>query len=207
MDLSRVVGDVATLKGGGTLVVFLACHALRHGYKATIYTYNLQVFDPLWFQTPGTNLSEKLIAQREAKKKRKLHHAIRGYLDFLSLGGELRFEDLTSKLIQSYLADSKPILTGLSSTYLYRCAREYGPEMIDDDIRGVPAGHFVVLCGYDELQNTILIADPLHPNPLSDSHLYSSSVERVICAILLGILTYDANLLIIEPKGQQERSE
>jgi hypothetical protein len=27
-----------------------------------------------------------------------------------------------------------------------------------------------------------------------------------VCAILLGILTYDANLLIIEPRKQAERS-
>lgn len=71
--------------------------------------------------------------------------------------------------------------------------------MRDDDVRGDPSGHFVVLCGYDKDSGTVLVADPLQPNPLSESHIYGIAVERVICAILLGILTYDANLLIIEP--------
>ncbi len=199
LDLHSVVEDVAQLETGGTLAVFLACHALRRGYRATIYTYNLQVFDPTWFQDTNISLVDKLQAQGKAKKHWKLRHATNGYLDFLELGGQLRFEDLTPNLIESYLADSKPILTGLSATYLYRSPREYGTEMVDDDVRGTPSGHFVVLCGYESETGTIHVADPLQPNPLSDSHIYGIAVERVICAILLGILTYDANLLIIEP--------
>ena len=34
------------LDQGGTLDVFLANHALQRGYKATILTYNLDLFDP-----------------------------------------------------------------------------------------------------------------------------------------------------------------
>ena len=47
------------------------------------------------------------------------------------------------------------------------------------------------------------MADPMLPNPVSKSHQYLVSINRLICSILLGILTYDANLLIIEenPKG------
>jgi hypothetical protein len=44
-----------------------------------------------------------------------------------------------------------------------------------------------------------MIADPLRPNPVSDSRYYEAPIDRVVGAILLGILTYDANLLIIEP--------
>ncbi len=199
MDLAGVVNDVAQLQTGGTLAVFLACHALRRGYRATIFTYNLQVFDPTWFRDSGFSLADKLHAQGKAKRRWKLRRATKGYLEFLELGGELRFEDLTPNLIEDYLSSSKPILTGLSSTYLYRSPREYGVNMDDDDVRGDPSGHFVVLCGYDKEAGTILIADPLEPNPFSESHIYAIAVERVICAILLGILTYDANLLIIEP--------
>lgn len=197
--LPGVVNDVAQLETGGTLAVFLACHALRRGYKATIYTYNLQVFDPTWFLSSSVDLADKLRAQGKVKKRWKLRHATKGYLEFLELGGQLHFEDLTPELIESYLVNSKPILTGLSSTYLYRSPREYGTDMLDDDIRGDPSGHFVVLCGYDKQAGTVLVADPLEPNPYYDNQIYDIAVERVICAILLGILTYDANLLIIEP--------
>ncbi|MFH1021272.1 MAG: C39 family peptidase, partial [Pseudomonadota bacterium] len=49
ITLTKVIDEVKSLETGGTLDVFLACHALRRGYKARIYTYNLQVFDPTWF--------------------------------------------------------------------------------------------------------------------------------------------------------------
>jgi len=103
-------------------------------------------------------------------------------------------------LIRKYLNRAIPILTGLSATYLYRSPREFGPHAEYDDIRGEASGHFVVLCGYDQKPKNVLVADPLLPNPVSDSHQYVININRVICAILLGILTYDANLLIIEPE-------
>ena len=68
-----------------------------------------------------------------------------------------------------------------------------------DDVRGRPAGHFVVLCGYDMVSRSLLIADPLYPNPVKDQQIYSLRTERVLHSILLGVLTYDANLLILEP--------
>ena len=46
LPLETVIEEVESLEGGGTLAVLLACHALRRGYDATIYTYNLKVLDP-----------------------------------------------------------------------------------------------------------------------------------------------------------------
>lgn len=202
LPLDEVVKDVAVLEGGGTLAVFLACHALRRGYQATIFTYNLQVFDPTWLIDPSLDIRKKLNLQQRIKHRNILKTATQGYLEFLDLGGTLRFEDLTSSLIQQYLAAGIPILTGLSATYLYRCMREISDTCVDDDVRGEPAGHFVVLCGFDPFDETVRVADPLTPNPLApDTHYYNLRVERVICSILLGILTYDANLLIIEPRN------
>jgi hypothetical protein len=125
-------------------------------------------------------------------------------LDFIELGGSLRFEDLTGALIRKYLNRGIPVLTGLSSTYLYRVAREYGPEDDSDDVRGEPAGHFVVLCGYSKDTREVLVADPFLTNP-TGTNQYLVNIDRLICAILLGILTYDANLLIIEPRKQRKQ--
>ena len=137
------------------------------------------------------------------KRVKKLHEASEAYSEFLSRGGKIQFEDLTPGLIRRYLKKSVPVLTGLSATYLYRTAREYGAACDYDDVRGDPSGHFVVLCGYDQTEREVLVADPMLPNPVSKSHQYLVSINRLICSILLGILTYDANLLIIEenPKG------
>jgi hypothetical protein len=204
IGLDEVIGDIRMLKDGGTLAVFLACAALKRGFRATIYTYNVQVFDPTWF-APGIDLSEKLREQARIKHSAKLKDATSGYLEFLQLGGKLRFVDLTTRLLRGILKRRLPILTGLSSTYLYREPREYGPNDVPDDIRGEPTGHFVLLSGYHRLGRTIMINDPLTPNPTSATPNYAVNIDRVICSILLGVLTYDANLLVIHPQKHNNR--
>lgn len=199
--LDQVIEEVPHLEDGGTLDVLLACHALRRGYQAKIFTYNVQIFDPTWFESrlDARSMKERLRKQVEFKASAKLAVATEAYIEFLDRGGRLRFEDLNPGLVRKYLNRGIPVLTGLSSTYLYRSAREHGPNQDFDDVRGFPSGHFVVLCGYDPNSRQVLVADPLGSNPVSASHRYEVSIDRVIGSILLGILTYDANLLIIEP--------
>ncbi len=198
IPLERVVAEVAPLPQGGTLAVSLACHALRHGFDATIYTYNLQIFDPTWFEQ-GVDLADKLRKQVRRRPVSRLRHATDAYLEFLELGGEILFEDLTGALLRGYLRKEIPILTGLSATYLYGCARERDDAY--DDVGGEPAGHFVVLCGYDRPTREVTVADPLRDNPRYASHYYRVGMERLLAAILLGVVTYDANLLVISPEG------
>ena len=200
MPLEKVIAEVEPLPGGGTLAVSLACHALERGYTADIYTYNLQVFDPTWFTSVGS-IAERLRSQRKAKTGQKLAVATSAYLRFLDLGGRLKFQDLTRNLIRRMLYRKTPILTGLSATYLYGCAREFREEY--DDVRGEPAGHFVVVYGYDRKHRQVMVADPLQDNPLYGEHYYEVNVDRLVGAIFLGILTYDANLLVIAPKNHK----
>jgi hypothetical protein len=202
ISLDKVIGQVKQLKGGGTLAVLLGCHALRRGYRAKLYTYNLRVFDPTWFAAGAAALEQRLQSRMKVKHDPKLQTASKAYLEFLRLGGTINFEDLTSTMIRGLLKRSIPILTGLSATFLYRTAREtaIGNKTVYDDINGEPAGHFVVLCGYQAQDRTALVADPLLPNPMSRSQIYTVHLSRLICAIMLGILTYDANLLVITPR-------
>ncbi|HUW51265.1 MAG TPA: C39 family peptidase [Sulfuricella sp.] len=201
-ELGEVIARTRKLEqGGGTFAVFLACDALRKGYEATIYTYNLTVFDPTWFAA-GVDIAERLRQQREVKKESRLRHATEGYLEFLRLGGHLRLTDLSRPLIRGLLRRGFPILTGLSSTYLYRAAREYGPNDIPDDVRGAPSGHFVVISGYNRKKRTVLISDPYGAHPYGPSREYWANIDRALGAVLLGIVTHDANLLIIHPRRQ-----
>jgi hypothetical protein len=62
-------------------------------------------------------------------------------------------------------------------------------------------GHFVVLTGYLQDKREVLVADPYKSNPLASTRYYAVKIHRLIGAILLGIMTYDANLLVIEPKA------
>lgn len=198
LPLDQVIAGVRALPTGGTLAVSLGCHALRRGYRATIYTCNLQVFDPTWF-APGVIVPEKLRAQRAVKPSGRLALATEAYLEFFELGGRLRYEDLNGALFRRYLRRGIPILTGLSATHLYRCARERDRDGGYDDVAGVPVGHFVVLSGYDPKTREVLVADPLENNPGFGTQNYRVKMDRLIASILLGIVTYDANLLVIEP--------
>lgn len=211
VSLNTVVDSFRTItdEGRGTLAVMLGTDALSRGYQATLYTFNLQVFDPTWFNTDGeasaSVLRQKLSAQRAARahesdRDTRLIVATDSYLEYLELGGKICFRELNSRLISSQIKAGKPLLTGLSATYLYRCAREYGPNDVYDDVRGMPSGHFVVIHGYDAVERTVLIADPLANNPGFESQQYIVPMPRLIAAIMLGILTYDANLLVIEPQ-------
>jgi hypothetical protein len=199
VTLDQVIADTRTLDQGGTLDVFLANHALQRGYAATILTYNLDLFDPTWFGLPNEEFRERLAAQAKVKPWRRLQTATHGYDEFLKLGGKLELKDLEPALLRKHLQRG-PLITGLSATYLYRAVRDIPATNADDDVRGEPVGHFVVLTGYRRDTREILIADPLRANPLVGSRYYAVQVQRLIGAILLGVMTYDANLLIIEPK-------
>jgi hypothetical protein len=203
VPLARLVEEIPMLaEGGGTLEVMLGVHALRRGYRATMHTFNLRVFDPTWFDHPSV-LEKKLEAQLAARKHPKIRLATLGYLDFLRLGGRVRFGDLTSSKIRAPLQRQLPILTGLSATYLHRSKRELPETNVDDDVRGDPVGHFVVLCGYDRKHRSVMVADPLeHPHEVKRK--YTVPIARVVGAIFLGVLTYDASILVIEPREERE---
>lgn len=206
IDLPELIGQVGRLEEGGTLAVLLGCHALARGYSATLYTYNLQVFDPTWFRH-GVDLIDKLRTQRAAKPIPRLQVATDAYLEYLERGGAIRMETFSVHLLRKYLRAGVPILTGLSATFLYGEARERvldtptdaGVTVIPDDIHGMPAGHFVVLCGYDVERREAIVADPLENNPLSRDRKYAVDIDRVFASIMLGVVTYDANLLILKP--------
>lgn len=206
VPLNQVVKEVKQLKSGGTLAVMLGNHALKRGYSAKIYTYNLNVFDPTWFKYSSKKMVRNLKEQMNFKlKRRKLQVASRAYIKFLEWGGEIGYAELNAELIKKYIKNGNPILTGLSATYLYGTAREIPQFDIYDSIKGEPAGHFVVISGYDEDKDCVCIADPMEPNPLGKGQLYSVSFTRLINSILLGIVTYDANLLIIEPDNEKHK--
>lgn len=203
IPLRQVITEIQTLETGGTLAVFLALHALKRGYHTIIYNYNLELFDPSWFGLQQLNLAKKLMQQAKAKSDAKLHTATHAYLKFLRLGGELGFETLDPLLFKRYFNRGLPILAALSATFLYLESRVRLWDDKEDDIRGVSAGHFVVLHGYDERKGIIHVADPLHRESDRYGENYTIDVHRVIDAILLGVLSHDANLLILQPKTQR----
>jgi hypothetical protein len=203
VPLHELVRQIPQLPDGGTLGVLLGLHALRRGYDARLYTYNLRMFDPTWF-APGRDVVGRLQLQARHARSPRVRMASLAYVEFLELGGEVRLEDLTPALLRRHLKEGVPLLTGLNATYLYRCARERSRnhKIVADDVAGEPTGHFVVIHGYDKRARQVFVADPYGRLPPLRGQRYTVSIERLLCAIMLGIVTYDANILVIRPGGR-----
>jgi hypothetical protein len=198
VDLTRLIERVDSLPSGGTMAVFLGIDALQRGLSAKIYSYDLKVFDPSWKGLGSVQITDKLQAQLKYKKGKRFTASSDAYMEFIALGGQLVFEDLTPDLLDQIFDLELPILVGLNATYLYGVKREYTDRhdvAHADDLKGHAVGHFVVLCGRNG--DLVRVADPFYDNPLGAGHFYDVDVQRLIRAILLGAITYDANLLIL----------
>jgi len=200
LALDEILGDIAFLEEGGTLAVHLGIDALRRGFHARLHSFNLQVFDPSWAGRSMAGLDAALAARADVSSDPKLLESIHAYRDFLQGGGIVDLSDISAGLLRDYFDRGLPVLAGLSATYLYGGPRERvdGDRLVYDDVAGEPQGHFVVLCGFDGPR--VVVADPFKENPSGD-HYYPVEVDRLIQAILLGVLTYDGNLLVVGRDG------
>ena len=199
-DLARLIEEVPQFEEGGTFGVHLGLHALRRGFGARIISYNLRVFDPTWASLDPDALIDKLeqrIPTLRSDKARAQHLA---YVEFLRLGGEVAFLDLTPDSLGQLVGQKCPLIVGLSSTYLYQAPREQ-PDGREDDVGGQPVGHFVVVNGWDAAARTVIVSDPFERNPYNPDGEYRVDVSRFISAVMLGIVSYDANLLLIRPRS------
>lgn len=206
IPLENLVKAVERSLSGGTLGPLLGNHALSNGFDAAIYINNLDVFDPTWFENGKAKpilLYNKLEEQMKYKKDPGIQQVSKAYLKYLTLGGQVYFKSLEVPVLQHYFDQKIPIIAGLNATYLYRSPRETYIEGVSvfDDIKGTSCGHFVVLCGYEDRFKNVIIADPHRENPLSHNNYYKVSSHRLLNAIMLGISSCDANMLIIRPKS------
>jgi hypothetical protein len=200
VSLQEVIQSVDSLPDGGTLAVMLGIDALNKGFKARIFSYNLKMFDPSWEHCSNAELVELLEQQLKYKAGKRFTRATRAYQNFLRMGGEIILHYMHRDVLESYLTKDVPILTGLNATYLYNSKREYTDRKnrsVYHDLKGVPTGHFVVVSGME--QETVFVADPFKENPISGDSYYKVDLNRLINAILLGSMTYDANMLVILP--------
>ena len=199
----EIISALERNEDGGTLAVYLGIVALNRGMNARIFTYDLRIFDPTWCALSAGGLKEKILARFPYLKDEKRKRAAEAYVRFLDMGGELAFDELTHSLFKSIIDNGHPVLAGLSATYLYRQPRErWDPKWkahVDDDIAGEPTGHFVVISGYDHWGRRLTVLDPFEEAPVNEIGQIQVDTDRLINAILLGDVTYDAVLLEVWP--------
>ena len=135
----------------------------------------------------------------EHKTSRRFLAVADAYIKYLEAGGEISFDDMSTGLLAKHLNENLPVLCGLCATYLYDCAREVfeNGQAHFDDIKGELTGHFVVAYHINS-SGFLQIADPYHANPLASNKYYEVPVQKFINAVHLGIVSYDANILIIK---------
>jgi hypothetical protein len=206
IDLDTVIKETPKLPGGGTLGVHLSVHALSRGYEVDTWMCSVRHMDPTWFQKP-TDILAKLRARADAKGLRsdpRYGPALEAAEQYIELGGRLVWGDITPELLGARLERGTPLLTGTNGTYLYQCARE--TEAGVDDVAGDAFGHFIVICGYRSSDQTVSIADPLMDNPAHGTKYYRATVYRLLGAIFLGVTSDDGNLMLIRPKGWEQKA-
>jgi hypothetical protein len=207
VDVPQVAGEIDRNEDGGTLAVHLAIASLRRGYHARIFAYDLRIFDPTWCGLSMPELAAKVRARIPHLTREKTRVAAEAYLEYLRLGGEVGCNELTPALIKAILDRDHPVLAGLSATYLYRMPRERHDPMthalLEDDVAGDPTGHFVVISGYEQWGRRFTVLDPSSHVPMADGGGQQVvDAQRLINAILLGDLTYDAVLLELWPAAE-----
>lgn len=193
--LDDIIAETPRNPDGGTLAVNLGISALKNGFRPSIYPFGVQIFDPTWKRLNHRDLIKKLEARYRSVTGKRQRRSVGAYVAYLNLGGRIVFRDPAKQLFVDVLRRGHPILTGVSATVLYGTPREHEDRY--DDIRGEPTGHFVVIAGYHPAQNKFVVVDPFENLPFTKSGKYRVDAERLIAAILLGDVTYDAVALVL----------
>ncbi|HEU0052690.1 MAG TPA: hypothetical protein VFQ39_05915, partial [Longimicrobium sp.] len=103
VEVEDVIGELERNEDGGTLAVYLGISALRRGYRARIFSYDLRIFDPTWADLPPATLAEKIHARFPYLRDAKRLAAARAYIRFLEMGGEMAFAELTPGLLKEII--------------------------------------------------------------------------------------------------------
>lgn len=222
--LGELLDRVHRNPDGGTQAVHLGQLALDLGYRARLYPLGVQVFDPTWWELEDPEIVGKLEARAAGLPAGPRRAEVAAWHRFMVAGGYIAFQEPTAGLLVRVLAQGRPLICGLSATWLYREARTNPRTNRDDDVHGEPQGHFVTVTGYTGGGLHFHIADPSddavpfhgdpepagEPSPLPPARgRYPLRAERLIHAILLGDGTRDAVLLEVwpPPHGPRRRSE
>ena len=195
---------------GGTLATHLGLLAIELGWRVRLYPLGTRIFDPTWWELEPAELVELLSARGERLPDGPARDETLAWRDVLAAGGKIRFVEPEPAVLVDILGRDRPIVCGLSATWLYREARTDPDTNQYDAVHGLPTGHFVTLAGYTGGGRHIHVVDPSPTAPFDAGGArtpdgprragrYPLPASRLIHAILLGDTTGDAVLLELWP--------
>jgi hypothetical protein len=194
--VDEVISDTRRNADGGTLGVYLGISALRNGFRPTIYTYNLRIFDPTWRRLSPPEISGKLRERRRFVRSRRLKRAIAAYVEYLGMGCRVPVFRARCGFLVGLLQTGHPILTGFERN-VPLWVRSRTQRGVRRRFAASPRGISSSCAGYYPRSDRFVVRDPSSNIPFSRNGKYTVEARRLIAAILLGDVTYDANLLVL----------
>lgn len=182
----------------GTFITCLGMYALEKNLDATIYTYDLDVFDLTW--NNGTDellyhLNKMLLKCNTEDEMKRL--AIQYYIEFLKNGGHIEICPDFNFTFNNIFSKERAVIAGVSSQILYRGSRIN--DNGDYDIYGKQEGHFIIAepAVNASYMGIVDISDPYGLKSKYGKLNYSITFDTFVQAVLQSTHTHDGAWLEI----------
>jgi hypothetical protein len=154
-SLSEILANVKMFPSG-TPPSYLALGAKKLGYKTKLISFDVDYVDPSWKNASKKEIAEKLRKRLPTLKDKSAKMRTRGLLTALKGGVDLEIQIPSEKILIGYLKGGIPPIITLSYNVLHNYKRKFNDKQ--DDVKGHPSGHYVVVSGYDD--KNLIITDP-----------------------------------------------
>lgn len=193
-SLSKILSDLGITDQDATHLPQLARHLNDNDIETVIVSSNPFSVSPSWKTKPKDKIIEKL-------KKWVLHNYKDSYLRetlfllfYLQEGGELHIEDLSTKVIDEYIASGHLVLCCLEESWLWG-KRKISGKSEYHDVKGHARGHFVTIIGQTESE--YIVNDP-YPTQIPDRQgIYNIPKDQLFIATI----AWNPQILALKQKG------
>ncbi len=160
----------------------LASHLLSNGLKTVFINTNPFVVSPSWKNIRNKELVQKLTKWLKKNKKGRWEKSAKYLLKYLKKGGEIKICDLSTKMIDEYMAEGYLLICCLEESWIWGERKIKGTNKFDD-IKGEPRGHFIIL--YDKEGEDYLVSDPYPTGLKNRNGLYKLDKNKLLAATLV----------------------
>ena len=206
IDMDALIQETATPRKYKDWEYLHGVAALRRGLRAYIVTRDPLLYDPSWaplapaqwvnrFRRRVEWVREETAAGRGEAFPWFFEAAHETALGFLDAGGEVVLRAPSLPLIAAVLSGGVPVIAPIQGALFYG---DRFHQRHQDEIRGMPYGHVVVLAGWAGAAGTVsrlLVVDPSADSKVSGGRSWEDADE-----ILYANLIYMAPLLLVSAK-------
>ncbi len=188
----------------GTLWAHIALYFLELGFNVTFHTTDVVIFDRRW-----KNLSNKELLKKLEQRQPHLTHGFYGreildayfdgYTRFIKKGGIVQLPIVTSDYLYGLLKKG-PILASVDYQFLNDVSKwSYMAETdrwVEDDIKGIPLTHAIIISGYRDGVYTIVDPDFRYGG------VRTIPADHLLGAFYLAQFSFDNMLITLSPPVQ-----